>query len=40
MQGEMIFAADAGVGGSFDPDRLDQSAAAPGARVGVEKDAA
>jgi predicted AlkP superfamily phosphohydrolase/phosphomutase len=40
MQGEMIFAADGDVGGSFDPARLDQSGAAPGARVTREKDAA
>jgi predicted AlkP superfamily phosphohydrolase/phosphomutase len=40
MQGEMIFARDAAVGGSFDPKLLDQSGAAPGARVGLEKDAA
>ena len=40
MQGEMIFAPGGAVGGSFGPERLDQSAKAPGARVGVEKDAA
>jgi len=40
MQGEMIFAKDASVSGSFDPKRLDQSAAAPGARVELEQDAA
>jgi predicted AlkP superfamily phosphohydrolase/phosphomutase len=40
MQGEMIFASDAAVGGCFDPKLLDQSGAAPGARVGVERDAA
>jgi predicted AlkP superfamily phosphohydrolase/phosphomutase len=40
MQGDMIFAADARVGGGFDPKRLDQSGAAPGARVGLERDAA
>jgi len=40
MQGEMIFARDAAVGGSFDPKLLDQSGAAPGARVGLEKNAA
>jgi predicted AlkP superfamily phosphohydrolase/phosphomutase len=40
MQGEMIFAEDARVGGSFDPSLLDQSGAAPGARVAREKDAA
>jgi predicted AlkP superfamily phosphohydrolase/phosphomutase len=40
MQGEMIFARDAAVGGSFDPRILDQSGAAPGARVALEKDAA
>jgi predicted AlkP superfamily phosphohydrolase/phosphomutase len=40
MQGEMIFAADGAVGGGFDPARLDQSGAAPGARVLREKDAA
>jgi predicted AlkP superfamily phosphohydrolase/phosphomutase len=40
MQGDMIFAADAAVGGSFDPKRLDQSGAAPGARILVERDAA
>jgi predicted AlkP superfamily phosphohydrolase/phosphomutase len=40
MQGEMIFARDAAVGGSFDPKLLDQSGVAPGARVGLEKDAA
>lgn len=40
MQGEMIFAPDAGVAGSFDPKRLDQSGAAPGARIAHEKDAA
>jgi predicted AlkP superfamily phosphohydrolase/phosphomutase len=40
MQGEMLFEREAGVGGSFDPKRLDQSGAAPGARVVREKDAA
>lgn len=40
MQGDMIFAADARVGGGFDPKRLDQSGAAPGARVRLERDAA
>jgi predicted AlkP superfamily phosphohydrolase/phosphomutase len=40
MQGEMIFAKDAGVAGSFDPARLEQSGAAPGARIAREKDAA
>jgi hypothetical protein len=40
MQGEMIFARDGAVGGAFDPKRLDQSGAAPGARVVREKDAA
>jgi predicted AlkP superfamily phosphohydrolase/phosphomutase len=40
MQGEMIFAPDAAVAGSFDADRLDQSGAAPGARVTREKNAA
>jgi predicted AlkP superfamily phosphohydrolase/phosphomutase len=40
MQGEMLFAEDGAVAGSFDPERLDQSAAAPGARVAREKDAA
>lgn len=40
MQGDMIFAADARVGGGFDPERLDQSGAAPGARVRLERDAA
>jgi predicted AlkP superfamily phosphohydrolase/phosphomutase len=40
MQGEMLFARDAAVGGSFDPRRLDQSGAAPGARIDLEKDAA
>lgn len=40
MQGEMIFAPDAKVGGSFDPKLLDQSGAAPGARVERERDAA
>ncbi len=40
MQGDMIFAADARVGGGFDPKLLDQSGAAPGARVGLERDAA
>jgi len=40
MQGEMIFAPDAKVGGSFDPRRLDQSGAAPGARVELERNAA
>jgi predicted AlkP superfamily phosphohydrolase/phosphomutase len=40
MQGEMIFARDAAVGGSFAPERLDQSGAAPGARVAQAKDAA
>ncbi len=40
MQGEMIFAPDAKVGGSFDPKLLDQSGVAPGARVGRERDAA
>ena len=40
MQGEMIFARDARVGGSFDAKLLDQSGAAPGARVGLERDAA
>jgi predicted AlkP superfamily phosphohydrolase/phosphomutase len=40
MQGEMIFSRDPSVGGSFDPALLDQSGAAPGARVAREKDAA
>lgn len=40
MQGEMIFAPDARVGGSFDPERLDQSGAAPGARAARERSAA
>lgn len=40
MQGDMIFAADARVGGGFDPKRLDQSGAAPGAQVRLERDAA
>ena len=40
MQGEMIFAGDATVGGSFDPALLDQSGAAPGARADRERDAA
>lgn len=40
MQGEMLFAPDAAVGGSFDPKRLDQSGAAPGARADRERDAA
>jgi len=40
MQGEMIFARDAAVAGSFDPKLLDQSGAAPGARAGREQDAA
>jgi predicted AlkP superfamily phosphohydrolase/phosphomutase len=40
MQGEMIFARDAAVGGGFDPGRLEQSGAAPLARVAREKDAA
>jgi predicted AlkP superfamily phosphohydrolase/phosphomutase len=40
MQGEMIFAKDAAVGGSFDPKLLEQAGAAPGARVAREKDAA
>jgi len=40
MQGEMIFGPDAAVAGSFDADRLDQSGAAPGARVAREKNAA
>jgi predicted AlkP superfamily phosphohydrolase/phosphomutase len=40
MQGDMIFAGDASVGGAFDPKRLEQSGAAPGARVALEQDAA
>jgi len=40
MQGEMIFGSDAEVRGTFDPEILDQSGAAPGARVGRERDAA
>jgi predicted AlkP superfamily phosphohydrolase/phosphomutase len=40
MQGEMIFARDAAVAGSFDARRLDQSGAARGARVARERDAA
>jgi predicted AlkP superfamily phosphohydrolase/phosphomutase len=40
MQGEMLFAPDAAVGGGFDAKRLDQSGAAPGARAVREKDAA
>jgi predicted AlkP superfamily phosphohydrolase/phosphomutase len=40
MQGEMIFAQGAAVGGSFAPELQDQSGAAPGARVLLEKDAA
>jgi predicted AlkP superfamily phosphohydrolase/phosphomutase len=40
MQGEMIFARDAAVGGSFDPSLLDQSGAAPGARASSARDAA
>jgi hypothetical protein len=40
MQGDMIFGPDASVGGSFDPKRLDQSGAAPGARILVQRDAA
>jgi predicted AlkP superfamily phosphohydrolase/phosphomutase len=40
MQGEMIFARDAAVGGSFAPELLDQSGAAPGARIAQAKDAA
>jgi hypothetical protein len=40
MQGEMIFAQDARIGGSFAPELLEQSGAAPGARVAREKDAA
>jgi predicted AlkP superfamily phosphohydrolase/phosphomutase len=40
MQGEMIFARDASVGGSFDPEILEQSGVAPGARVGRERAAA
>ena len=40
MQGEMIFARDAAVGGTFAPGLLDQSGAAPGARIGLQKDAA
>ncbi|HVN39636.1 MAG TPA: alkaline phosphatase family protein [Myxococcota bacterium] len=40
MQGEMIFGADAQVAGGFDAERLEQSGAAPGARVTREKDAA
>lgn len=40
MQGEMIFAAEAGVGGLLDPKHLNQSGAAPGARVEQAKDAA
>ena len=40
MQGEMIFARGATVGGSFDAKLLDQSGVAPGARVGLERDAA
>jgi predicted AlkP superfamily phosphohydrolase/phosphomutase len=40
MQGEMIFSGDGSVAGSFDPERLEQSGAAPGARAVREKDAA
>jgi predicted AlkP superfamily phosphohydrolase/phosphomutase len=40
MQGEMIFADDAAVGGAVDPKLLVQSGVAPGARVVEEKDAA
>ena len=40
MQGDMIFAPDAKVGGEFDAKLLDQSGAAPGALVGRERDAA
>jgi predicted AlkP superfamily phosphohydrolase/phosphomutase len=40
MQGEMIFARDAAVGGPVDPRRLVQSGVAPGARITPEKDAA
>jgi predicted AlkP superfamily phosphohydrolase/phosphomutase len=40
MQGDMIFAKDARVGGSFDPKLLDQSGVAPGARVARARDAA
>jgi predicted AlkP superfamily phosphohydrolase/phosphomutase len=40
MQGEMIFARDGRVGGGFDAERLDQSGAAPGARVERARDAA
>jgi predicted AlkP superfamily phosphohydrolase/phosphomutase len=40
MQGEMIFADGGAVGGSFEPERLSQSGAAPLARVSRQKDAA
>jgi len=40
MQGEMIFGREAAVGGSFAPELLSQSGAAPGARVSRQKDAA
>ncbi len=40
MQGEMIFAPDAAVGGVLDPRVLNQSGVAPGARVEQEQDAA
>jgi predicted AlkP superfamily phosphohydrolase/phosphomutase len=40
MQGEMIFARDAAVGGPVDPRRVVQSGVAPGARIVPEKDAA
>jgi predicted AlkP superfamily phosphohydrolase/phosphomutase len=40
MQGEMIFGRDAAVAGSFAPEILDQTGAAPGARILLEKDAA
>ena len=40
MQGEMIFAEGAAVGGPVDPKRIVQSGVAPGARIAEEKDAA
>ena len=40
MQGEMIFAHGAAVAGSFAPELLSQSGAAPGAKVSRQKDAA
>jgi predicted AlkP superfamily phosphohydrolase/phosphomutase len=40
MQGEMIFGREAAVAGSFPPERLSQSGAAPGARASRHKDAA